>query len=514
MGRADGFDILIIGAGSAGCVLASRLSENASCRVGLVEAGGTATDPDIADPLKWPDLQGRAFDWAYRTVPQPHTAGRVHDWPRGRVVGGSSCLHAMAHVRGHPRDFDTWAEAGGARWSYAGLKPYFDMAEARRQVGGWQVGGTGPLDVYLPGEEINPVTAAYMAAGNALGVPAIGDHNGPELIGTAPNSLTIRDGRRISAADAYLSEPVLARPNLTLITGSDVEALIHDGSRATGVALAGGGETRRVFADRIILAAGAIGSPLLLMRSGIGDPGVLKAVGIPCRIDHPSVGANLQDHMLLFGNVYRTKQPVPPSKLQHSESLMYLNSADLTATTGRPDIVLGCVAAPLALAGFDTPAFGEAFTLLCGVTHPTSRGTIRPTGPASTDPPLIDPRYLECEQDRRTFLAALKTARLVAAQPPLDPWRDREVLPGPDTASDDDLAGFIARAASTHHHPCGTCRMGRDADAVVDPDLKLVGLDNVHVVDASILPTLPSGPIHAAVIAVAEAWCGEVAGAV
>ncbi len=500
------FDFLIVGAGSAGSVIASRLSEDPACRVGLIEAGGMPADPDIADPRKWPDLPGRAYDWAYRTVPQPFTANRIHDWPRGRIVGGSSCLHAMAHVRGHPDDFGPWQEAGGARWSWSGLLEGFRRSEAFDGRPASDRGVDGPLRVHLPDEEVSPVVRAFMAAGNALGVPAIADHNGRELIGTAPNSLTIRDGRRLSVADAYLPPEVLSRPNLTLITDGLVERILFDPALAKGVMVTRAGVTETVHADRIVLAAGTIETPLLLMRSGIGDPATLKDAGIECRIARSAVGANLQDHLLALGNVYRARQPVPPSRLQHSESLMYLHSDDLGRPTGSPDIVLACVVAPSVAPGLSAPPYGSAYTILCGVTHPTSRGRILPGGATSAAPPIIDPRYLETDHDRTQFRAALKTARLVGHQRPLDAWRDAEVLPGPDVQSDDDLDVFIARAASTHHHPVGTCRMGRDDEAVVDPDLRLTGLDNLFVVDASIMPTIPSGPINAAVVAIAETW--------
>ncbi|MCB1499114.1 MAG: GMC family oxidoreductase N-terminal domain-containing protein [Bauldia sp.] len=505
------FDVLVVGAGSAGSVVAARLSEDPARRVGLIEAGEMPSDPDIADPLKWPQLPGRPYDWAYRTAPQPFTAGRIHEWPRGRIVGGSSCLHAMAHVRGHPDDFDAWAEAGGPRWSYRGLLPGFRRSESFSAGPAPGRGVDGPLAVYVPDDEVSPVVRAYMAAGNALGVPAIGDHNSDEIIGTAPNSLTIADGRRVSLADAYLPPAVRARPNLAVLTGAMAEQILFDGPTASGVMTTRAGRPETVHADRIVVATGAIETPLLLMRSGIGDPAVLADAAIRCRIDRRAVGANLQDHLLVLGNLYRARKPVPPSRLQHSESLMYLHSDDLGRADGAPDIVLACVVAPSVAPGLPAPAYGSAYTILCGVCHPTSRGRITPTGPTSSDAPVIDPHYLETDHDRSVFRAALKTARLVGGQPELDAWRDSELLPGPGATSDEDLDAFIAKAACTHHHPSGTCRLGRDGDAVVDPDLRLIGLDNVFIVDASVIPAIPSGPINAAVVAIAETWsaaCG------
>ncbi len=479
----------MIGAGTAGAIVASRLSEDITCNVGLIEAGGTVTDPDVAEPLKWTALPGREYDWGYKTVPQPFTGDRVHDWPRGRMLGGSSCINAMAHVRGHPGDFDSWAEAAGSRWSYAGLLPGFVASEAR-------------LSLLHPDAQVSPVARAFMAAGESLGVPRLGNHNGAELVGTAANTLTILDGRRVSSADAYLPKDVLARSNLTLLLHHDVQQIVFDGTRAAGVIAVEGGTRRMIAADRIVLCAGAVASPLLLMRSGIGDSAVLAAAGINCQSENKDVGRNLQDHLLVLGNLYRARQPVPPSRLQHSESLMYLHSEDITRDNGSPDMVLACVVAPTVSEAFTAPAYGSAFTLLSGVTHPTSRGTISVTGPGYSDPPRIDPNYLQTEYDRLTARKALMAARRLAAAPAFDAWRGAEVLPGHGA----DLDSFIARAACTHHHPAGTCRMGRDSASVVDENLAVRGVGNLFVVDASVIPRLPSGPINAAVMALAETW--------
>jgi len=499
-----GFDVLVIGAGSAGAVVAARLSEDPALSVGLIEAGGMPSDPDIAVPAQWPFLQGRSYDWAYRTVPQPGTAGRVHGWPRGRIVGGSSCLHAMAHVRGHPDDFAPWAEAGGAGWSYEALLPAFRRSE--RFSGGASAvhGDAGPLDVLLPDEQIHPLVRDYMAAGLAIGAPWLGDHNAGPLAGVAPNQLTIRDGRRLSVADAYLA-PVLGRPNLTLLTGVLVHDLVLRSGRACGVRVTRDGAEETVTAGRIVLCAGAVASPLLLMRSGIGVPEVLRDAGIRCRHELPEVGRNLHDHLLAAGNVYRSSRPVAPSRLQHSESLMYLHSGDLSRADGAPDVVLACVVLPVATEAFDRPAAGSAYTIMCGVTHPTSRGTIRPGGPSVVDAPIIDPAYLSTEHDRRTFRAALRLARTIGRTVPLSAWSDGEILPGPEVEADADLDAFLARAAMTHHHPVGTCSLG----PVVDGALRVRGIDGLFVVDASIIPSIPSGPINAAVVAVAELWAAD-----
>jgi len=492
-------DVLIIGGGSAGCVLAARLSENPAVRVTVLEAGGPATDPDIAVPQKWPLLAGRDYDWCYRTTPQAGTAGRAHDWPRGRVLGGSSCINAMAHVRGAKGDFRLWHEVtGSTRWSYEGLLPGFRKMESS---------SGGPLAVMVPDAELSPVVRAYMSAGLAAGIPWLGNHNSGNLLGVAPNSLTIRAGRRVSAADAYL-DPVRGRSNLTVHAQAKVHALVIAGTRVTGVDAEIAGERRRFNAGMTLLCAGAIGSPLLLMRSGIGPAESLARAGVHCIADRAGVGDNLHDHLLTAGNVYRAKRPVPASLLQHSESLTYLDSGDLTRADGVPDIVVGCVAAPTVTECFERPPGGSAYTLLSGVTHPTSRGRLSLTGPGVDDPPLIDPAYLSTEHDRALARRALETARMIGHQPALDEWRAEEIYPGIICKSDAELDAFLERAVMTHHHPVGTCAMGN----VVDADLKLHGFEGLYVVDASVIPSITSGPIHAAVLAIAETFAAEVGG--
>jgi pyridoxine 4-oxidase len=506
---AGSFDIVIVGAGSAGSVLANRLSVEPGLTVCVVEAGGMPTDPDIAIPQKWPMLQDRPYDWAYRTTPQAGTAGRVHPWPRGRIVGGSSCLHAMAHVRGHRDDFARWAEATGSdAWSLAGLLEPFRRIECFSGGASAVHGADGPLPVHLPDAELSPVVRAYMAAGAARGVPVIGDHNAGPLKGVAPNSLTIRDGRRVSAADAFLV-PVLDRPNLTLMTGVRVHRLVLDGTRVVGLEIERDGRADRLNAGQVILSAGAVASPLLLMRSGIGPERVLARAGIACVLDRAAVGENLHDHMLTAGVVYRARRPVPPSRLQHSESLMYLDADDPTRADGAPDVVLACVAAPTTSERLAPVDYGAAYTILSGVTHPTSRGRLHVTGPGLDDIPLIDPAYLSTDHDRVLVVRALELAREIGGSPELADWRAEEIHPGPAVLGSAALLDFVREAAITHHHPVGTCRMGSDPDAVVDAGLALNGLDGVHVVDASVIPSITSGPVHAAVLAIADRFAGD-----
>lgn len=495
------FDYVIVGAGTAGCVLAGRLSEDPALGIALVEAGGPARDPAIADPLRWPLLQGSSIDWAFRTVPQPGTGGRIHAWPRGKVIGGSSCINAMAHVRGHPADFDGWAAAGCTGWGFADLLPYFIRSESSDRTPSPWHGDYGPVSLVTP-RKPHPITRSYMAAAAEIGLAPTDEHNGARMTGPTLNTLTLAGGRRQNAADAYLT-PTLTRPNLTVIGAALVLDLIFEqGPTCRGVTLSGTGGTRDLRAARgVVLAAGTIGSPVLLLRSGIGPADDLRALGIPVRLDLPGVGANLHDHLLAGGNVYRARRRVPASKYQHSESLLYVDRPDGESS---PELVVACVVVPVVTQCFAAPEMGSAYTLMFGFTHPRSRGRLRLASSDPALPPLIDPNYLAEEYDRTAFLDALEVARSVGAANALAEWRESELLPGPACRSRAECLAFVAQAACTHHHPVGTCRMGSGADSVVGPDLRVRGIEGLYVVDASVMPAIPTGPVNAAIIAIAE----------
>lgn len=505
-------DILILGGGSAGCILANRLSANPNTTVTLLEAGGWAKDPDIAKPDMWPFIQGREFDWDFETTPQAGTAGRVHRWARGRVLGGSSNLHAMFHVRGHREDYARWAElSGDDRWSYDGLLPHFKATENWNIAEDALHASDGPMPIMLPNEDqSHPLVKDYIKGWVALGMPRLRDHCGENLIGTAPNALMIHDGKRVTTADAWLTPDVLARANLKIVEHAPVRRLVLDGTRVVAAEVYQGEDLVYYEADQIILSLGAIGSPTTLMRSGIGDPEQLANAGVDCLIERREIGKNLHDHLLAAGNIYRAAKEIAPSKLQISESLSY-QAENPAQTEGRPDIVVGCVVAPSASEMFDNaPEPGHGFTLLFGVTNPTSRGELTITGPELSDPVTIDPNYLATERDRHLFRVALQRARKIGHSPALAPWIADEVQPTPEDLVDDAaMDAFIAKAAITHHHPVATCRMGADADAIVDASLKMNGLENLWIVDSSVIPEITAGPIHAAVMAIAESFASS-----
>jgi choline dehydrogenase-like flavoprotein len=482
------YDTVIVGAGSAGCVLAHRLGR-AGRRVLVIEAGGRTSLPNVADAPQWPTLSGSALDWRYATVPQPGLGGRVVPYPRGKVVGGSSVINALAYQAGHPAAYHRWP----AGWRHADLLPYFKRAETFSGGGNAWRGGEGPLHVLSLADvsDHTPVASAFIAAAQECGFTMTADLGGAVTTGVAWNQLSVRGHARDDAATAFLDSVDGAA--VDLLADTQVFGLVIERGRCLGVRIAAqvvrpGGE--------VLLCAGAIDSPRLLMASGVGPADALRSLGIPVAVDLPDVGRNLEDHLLLAGVAYRARREVPHSRYNHADALLYVPHANAGES---PDHLVMCLSLP-----FVQPAVGAlpppAFTLVPCLMRPLSLGSVSLASADPMAPALIDPNYLSEPIDLDSLVAAVTLAREIGAASALADWRAEEVYPGPgwvDTAAQHD---FVRRAARSFHHPVGTCRIG----AVVDTALRVKGVIGLRVIDASVLPGLPAAMVNAAVTAVAE----------
>jgi len=491
-------DVLIVGAGTAGAILASELSRDPRRQVVLLEAGPEDDDPRLADPGAWPFLMGGEFDWAYATKPQGGLDGRILAYPRGRVLGGSSSINALGHQRGHPAIFDQWAAMGCAGWAFADLAPAFKELESFDGGGDAYRGESGPISVVRPREGIRSAFAeAFLEAAVQAGHAMTSDFNGRQMAGAAWNQLAIAGGKRASSATAYLSG-ARGRPNLTVLTGAVVLGLAFEGQRCVGAEAWMGGEARPFRATEVILCAGAIDTPRLLMLSGIGEPEALLRLGLKVKAPSPHVGQNLQDHPLC-GIVHGASRPLPASPYNHGEAIVFAHSPGAGAA---PDLQIMAVDVPFATAETG-PGPAQGFSLVPCLMTPKSRGAVTLSGADPRAPAAIDPNYLTEPGDMDRFIHALRLAREIAAMPGLAPWSAGECLPGPEAASDDDLRAFARKAVTPFYHPVGTCRMGREGDGVVDPRLRVHGVEGLRIADASIMPLIPNAMPNAAVAAIA-----------
>jgi len=522
------FDYIIVGAGSAGCTLANRLTEDGDVTVLLLEAGGSDWDPLIHVPLGWGKiLFERLHDWGYFTEPEPHLDNRKIECARGKVIGGCSSINAMAYVRCHPEDFDRWARQGCDGWSYKNLLPYFKRQESWQEEGSDYRGGGGPLTT-TRNRYPDPLVEAWFEAGKAAGYSFNDDYNGAENEGFCMMQSTVGKGRRCSASVGYL-RPALNRPNLTVSRKSMALRILLENGRATGIEYGRGSAKIIARAEKeIILSGGVINSPQLLMLSGIGPAAALAEHGIPTNLELPGVGQNLQDH-LSVGIEYERNEDGPfVGYLRYDRIALAMMQAYFLGTgfaTEMPGPVMAFLKSDNALPQPDIqfltrfvppetqPWFPgirkrpkDAFMCRPVLLHPKSRGEIKLRSADPKDPVAIYQNFLSEPEDWETFRTGFDMVREVATKKPLDGFRGKELNPGADCKSQADIDAFIRQTAWTVHHPLGTCKMGAASDetAVVDPEMKVRGLDGLRVVDASVMRDMPGGNINAPVIAMAE----------
>ena len=515
------FDYIVVGAGSAGCVLANRLSEDPDSRVLLLEAGGEGGVPALRIPALHGQLQDSPHDWADRTVPQAHMYGRRVFMPQGRVLGGSSAINYMIYIRGNRADYDQWSRDGNPGWSYEEVLPYFVKAENNRNFRDRYHGTAGPLSV-ISHPPSNPLVERYFAAARELGIPYNPDFNGENQEGCGPLQATIAHGGRCDTAAAYL-RPARARPNLTVLAHAHATRILFEGNRAAGVEyLRYGGVERARAAGEVLLSAGALRSPHLLMLSGIGPGDELARLGIAVRLDSPGVGKNLQDHLhtrvrcaitqaLTFAPLPEAEKAAAWREYQAHrtgplasnclEAGAFLNSDPNEETPDLQHFFLTTLPPDYPEAGA-TNRHGITFTSY--INRPLSRGSVTLASADPLDRPVIDPNYLSQPEDSRRAVAGLRwNLRFLHARA-FDAIRGEEIAPGAACRSDAELEAFARRTASTTWHPAGTCKMGDDAAAVVDARLRVHGIKGLRVVDASIMPRIVGGNTNAPTIMIAE----------
>lgn len=495
-------DHIVVGTGSAGSPVVRRLLD-AGRRVLVLEAGPGDLHADLRAPDRMLHLRGTEHDHAFETESQPELGGRRVAWPRGRVLGGSSAINGMIHVRGHRADYDEWAYNGADGWGYDALLPYFKRLENVTGADAGVIdpayrGDSGPLPARF-NRAPHPVDAAQLEAAVQAGLPLNPDQNGADIYGVGLTQLNIVDGKRVSAWEAYVA-PVLGNPALTVLTGALVTRVLIEGGTAVGVEYLHEGELKTARAEGdIVLSAGALATPQILQLSGLGPAAALRGLGIEVVADLPGVGENLHDHFL-SEVVWRSKKPIdstgyPPLEVQFfADSRPGLISPDLQPVTGR-------VAYPVE--GYEFPA-GEVYSWFAGVVRPRSRGRLWLTSADPTAKPLVDPAYLREQADLDALVAAIELTREIGRQPALAEWNAGEIAPGPDVTSRAELEAYARASLDTYFHPVGTARIGVDSLAVVDPRLAVRGVAGLRVADASVFPQIPAGNTHVPSVLVGE----------
>ena len=517
------FDYIIVGAGSAGCVLANRLSENPKHKVLLLETGGSDKSIFIKMPtaLSIP-MNTDKYAWQFNTEKEPYLNNREMHCPRGKVLGGSSSINGMVYVRGHAKDFDEWEAHGAEGWNYQACLPYFQKAETWYKGNDAYRGGNGELGVNNGNEMKNPLYTAFIKAGEQAGYDITSDYNGKQQEGFGPMHMTVKDGVRSSASREYL-DPVKSRKNLTIVTGALVTKVVLEDKVAKGVEYVVNGKTETAAtSNEVILSAGSIGSPHILQLSGIGDKDILEKAGIEVKHHLPGVGQNLQDHLEFYFQ-YKCKQPITLNRklgliskgligarwllnrsglgaTNHFESCAFIRSR---ADVEWPDIQYHFLPAAIRYDGksaFD----GDGFQVHVGHNKPKSRGSVTIQSADPTVPPKILFNYLQHQDDIEGFRACVRLTREIIAQPAFDDFRDGEIQPGEHIQTDEEIDTFVREAVESAYHPSCSCKMGEDDMAVVDSKTNVHGIEGLRVVDSSIFPTIPNGNLNAPTIMVAE----------